>query len=94
MRFEEIQNIFQTPWLSPWQHDYYAATFLEPKTSQEFLDYAYSKIENLSGIWYEVAGPMAYFVVAKGTIIPEDFAYALAQAEDVPEQPVIEEGTE
>jgi hypothetical protein len=37
---------------------------------------------------------MAYFVVAKGTVIPEDFAYALAQAEDVPEQPVIEEGTE
>lgn len=94
MRFEEIQNIFQTPWLAPWEHDYYVATFLEPKTSQEFLDYAYIKIENLSGIWYEVSGSMACFVVPKGTVIPEDFAYTLTQAEDVPGQPVAEEGTE
>jgi len=93
MKYEEIQNIFQTPFLTPWEHDYYGAYFAEAKSSQQFLDHAYSSIENLSGIWYEVSGNMAYFVVAKGTVIPENFADSLQTATDVPEQPV-EQGEE
>lgn len=88
MKYEEIQNIFQTPFLLPWEHDYYAAYFAEAKTPQEFLDYAYSTIENLKGIWYEVVGNMVYFVVNKDTVIPENFSDTLQQITDVPEQPI------
>jgi len=91
MKYEEIQNIFQTPFLAPWEHDYYGAYFAEAKTPQEFLDYAYVEISNLRGIWYEVAGNMVYFVVPKDTIIPEDFCDSLQVVTDVPEQPT-EEG--
>lgn len=92
MTYSEFQNIFQTPWLTPWTHSYYVATFTEQKTSQEFLDYAYSKIEGLSGIWYEVQGNAVYFLVSNDTVIPEDFATTVEMITDVPEQPV--EGTE
>jgi len=86
MKYEEIQNIFQTPFLAPWEHDYYAAYFAQQKSSQEFLDHAYLSIENLSGIWYKVSENMVYFVVAKGTVIPEDFCESLQVVTDVPEQ--------
>lgn len=88
MTYSDFQNIFQTPWLTPWTHDYYVAFFAEQKTSQEFLDYAYEKIEGLSGIWYEVHGNAAYFLVVKDTVIPEDFATSVELITDVPEQPV------
>lgn len=92
MTFEDLQNIFQTPTLKPWEHDYYVATFAEAKTSQEFLDHAYTSISGLTGIWYEVTGNTAYFIVAKNTVIPEDFANIVEAITDVPEEPV--EGTE
>ncbi len=93
MTFADLQNIFITNWLAPWEHDYYMATFNEPKNQQEFLDYSYTTIENLDGIWYEVVGNSVYFIVKKGTIIPEDFADHIEAIVEVPEQP-IEEGTE
>lgn len=93
MTFQELQGIFQTPSLLPWEHDYYVAKFNEGKTPQEFLDYAYEKIQGLEGIWYEVKGTMVYFLVKKGTAIPEDFADSIEAVTDVPEQPT-EEGTQ
>jgi hypothetical protein len=93
MTFNELKDIFQTPALMPWEHDYYAAHYITPKTNQEFLDHAYTSIENLNGIWYEIAGNMAYFVVKKGTVIPENFADSIQSVTDVPEKPT-EEGTE
>lgn len=92
MTFQELQDIFQTPWLSPWEHDYYASSFDVGKTSQEFLDYAYEHIEGLTGIWYEISGNSVYFLVKKDTIVPDDFAPNLYKVIDVPEQPA-EEGT-
>lgn len=91
MKFQDLQDIFQTPTLSPWEHDYYVATFEEPKTAQEFLDYAYENINDLTGIWYEVSGNSVYFVVPKDTVIPDDFALTVDKATDVPEQPTLEE---
>lgn len=93
MKFEDLQNIFQTPTLKPWEHDYYEATFVTAKTNQEFLDYVYETVEGLTGVWYEVSGNTVYFIVPKGTIIPEDFAPLLGKITDVPEEPVAE-GTE
>lgn len=92
MTFKDLQDIFQTNWLLPWVHDYYMATFIEAKTKQEFLDYVYETIPDLDGVWYEVKGNVVYFIVKKGTVIPEGFADNLEVITDVPEQPV-EEGT-
>lgn len=92
MTFEDLQNIFQTPTLIPWEHDYYVSSFEADITQQEFLDYAYTNIDNLDGIWYEVNGLTAYFVVKKGTVIPNDFANSVELVTEVPEQPT--EGTE
>lgn len=92
MTYADFQNIFQTPWLAPWEHSYYVAVFAEPKTPQEFLDYAYESIEGLSGIWYEVRGNAAYFLVSSSTVIPDNFATSIEQITEVPEQPV-EEGS-
>ena len=86
MTFIELQDIFQTPFLAPWEHDYYVAHFPQPKTSQEFLDHSYASIEGLSGIWYKVSGNAAYFIVVKGTIIPENFADTIQEVTEVPEQ--------
>lgn len=94
MKFQDLQDIFQTPTLAPWEHDYYVATFEEPKTPQQFLDYAYENIQGLSGIWYEVLGNSVYFVVAKDTLIPNEFAFVLIKATDVPEQPTLDEGNQ
>ena len=93
MTYNEIQDIFQTPFLKPWEHDYYGAYYATPKTRQEFLDYAYQTITNLNGLWFEEVGNMVYFIVLKGTVIPDDFADDLHIATEVPEQPT-EEGTE
>lgn len=92
MTFEEFNNIFRTPFLNSWENDYYSAFFTTEKTSQEFLDYAYTTIEGLRGLWYEVVGNMVYFIVPKGTVVPEDFADVLNVVTDIPEQPT-EEGT-
>lgn len=92
MKFEEFNDIFRTPFLLPWEHDYYSAFFTEQKTPQEFLDYVYETIPGLSGVWYEVVGNMAYFIVKKGTVVPEDFADILNVVTDIPEQPT-DEGT-
>lgn len=86
MTFQELQNIFQTPFLAPWEHDYYVAYFIQPKSSQEFLDHAYSSIAGLSGVWYKVSENVSYFVVVKGTIIPENFADTVQVVTEVPEQ--------
>lgn len=93
MTFQELQDIFQTPGLLPWEYDYYVSRFADPKTPQEFLDHAYQSIEGLAGVWYEVNGLTVYFIVPKGTIVPEDFAELVEAITEVPQQPV-EEGTE
>ena len=90
MTFEEFNNVFQTPFLNPWENDYYAAYFATAKTRQEFLDYAYQTIEGLRGLWFEDTGNMVYFIVPKGTVIPENFADSLQVVTDVPEQPTEE----
>jgi hypothetical protein len=90
MLFNEFTNIFQTPFLDPWEHDYYAAFFHEPKSAQEFLDCAYTKIENLKGLWYEVRGNVAYFIVPKDTVIPAGFSDSLQVITEVPKQPAQE----
>lgn len=93
MTYEELtQHVFKTH-LVPWENDFYESVFNNPKNEQQFLDYAYGKIENLSGIWYEIVGSSIYFIVKKGTTIPEDFADVIKPITDVPEEPV-EEGTE
>lgn len=93
MTYEElVQTVFKTT-LLPWEHDYYESVFIVPKNQQEFLDYAYEKIENLNGIWYEISGSTIYFIVKKGTVIPEDFADVVKPITDVPEEPQ-NEGTE
>ena len=92
MTYSEIQDIFQTPFLNPWENDYYGAYYATPKTRQEFLDYAYENIPNLSGLWFEDVGNMVYFIVPKGTVIPDNFADDLHIVAEVPEKP-IEEGT-
>lgn len=92
MTFEDLKTIFLTPALLPWEHDYYLASFTETKDKQQFLDYAYQTIKNLNGIWYEILGNTVYFVVKKGTEIPEDFAEYVEMITDVPEKPT-DEGT-
>lgn len=93
MTYTEIQTIFQTPFLDPWEHDYYGAYYATPKTRQEFLDYAYQTINDLNGLWFEEVGNMVYFIVPKGTVIPNDFAEGLHPASGTPEQPS-DEGTD
>lgn len=92
MTFEEFNNIFRTPFLNPWDNDYYSAFFAEAKTPQEFLDYSYTTITGLRSLWYEVVGNMVYFIVPKGTVIPNNFADIMQSVTDIPEQPT-EEGT-
>ena len=88
MTFTEFNEIFQTPFLQPWEHDYYEASFVEQTSTQEFLDHAYASISGLTGLWFHISGNMSHFIVPKGTIIPEDFALSVKPVTDIPEQPV------
>lgn len=94
MTYNDLLNIFVVSYIEPWKHDYYVAIFDIEKTKQEFLDYAYSTIPNLEGLWYQIQGSTIYFIVPKGTVIPEDFAETVTTITDVPEQPVPVEGNE
>lgn len=87
MTFDDFNNVFQTPFLMPWENDYYVATFENPITSQEFLDHAFLSISDLSGLWFHVNGNASHFIVPKGTIIPEDFALSVSTVTDIPAQP-------
>lgn len=88
MTFEEFNNIFQTPFLAPWENDYYVATFENPVTPQDFLDYTYKSIDGLAGLWYHVNGNASHFIVPKGTVIPENFALSVSLVTNVPEKPI------
>jgi len=90
MTYEEIQNIFQTPFLNSWEHDYYVMVFQDSITTQELLDHAYNSITGLTGIWFHIIGNTCYVVVPKGTVIPDDFAITVSPITDVPEQPIEE----
>lgn len=74
MTFDDFTRVFQTPFLKPWEHDYYDAAFDNFITDQEFLDHAYLSIPDLSGLWFRVIGNTSYFIVPKSTVIPENFA--------------------
>jgi hypothetical protein len=86
MTFDDFTKVFQTPFLKPWEHDYYEAVFDNSITDQEFLDHAHLSIQDLSGLWFRVGGNTSYFIVPKGTIIPENFA-TVTVVTGIPEQP-------
>lgn len=88
MTYNELQDIFQTPFLNSWEHDYYSAVFENELSSQEFLDKAYEQIPSLGGLWFYTLGNTVYFIVPKGTVIPEDFSLSISSITDVPEQPI------
>lgn len=92
MTYDEIDNIFKAPFLNPWENDYYSVSFDGTMTRQEFLEYAYEKIADLNGLWYEISGSTVYFIVPTGTVIPDEFGVNILKAENVPTEP--EESTE
>jgi hypothetical protein len=87
MNLQDFSNVVRFEGLTPETHDFYLATFNHNMDQQGFLDYAYEKIPDLQGIWFKTVGNNAYFVVAKDTAIPEDFAGNLIkiQADLTPE---------
>jgi hypothetical protein len=87
MNFNDFSNVVQFSGLTPETHDFYMATFDRNMDQQGFLDYAYAAIADLQGIWFKTVGTAVYFIVIKGTVIPENFADSLIKVEDViPEQ--------
>lgn len=85
MNFEDFSNVVRFEGLTPETHDFYMAGFSQSMDQQGFLDYAYQQIPDLQGIWFKAAGNIVYFVVAKDTVIPEDFAGSLDKVESVAE---------
>lgn len=81
-----IQTFFPAQ-LKPWEHDYYVATFLETLGDQGFADYTFDKVQGLDGLWFRTMGTTAYFVVKKGTIIPDGFGTSLVQVTNIPTEP-------
>jgi len=81
MNFEDFSNVVRFEGLTLETHDFYLAVFTHSMDQQGFLDYAYQKIPDLEGIWFKAAGNIVYFVVAKDTVIPEDFAGSLDKVE-------------
>jgi len=92
MTFNDFNNVFQTPFLNPWENDYYEAIFETSMNNQEFLDYAYASIQGLSGLWFHVTGNVSYFIVPKGTVLPENFATIVTAVTEIPEQPAETQG--
>jgi hypothetical protein len=81
MNFEDFSNVVRFEGLNLETHDFYLAGFSQSMDQQGFLDYAYQQIPNLQGIWFKAVGNVVYFVVAKDTVIPEDFAGSLDRVE-------------
>jgi hypothetical protein len=93
MNFEDFSNVVRFEGLTLETHDFYLATFSYSINNQSFLDYAYQRVPELQGIWFKTIGNVSYFVVAEGTVIPEDFADSLTKIEEPvqAEEPILGE---
>jgi hypothetical protein len=87
MNYQNFVSTFFPAHLKPWEHDYYVATFTESLGDQGFADYCFSEIEGLDGLWFRVTGTTVYFVVKKGTTMPEQFGSGLTTVTEVPVEP-------
>lgn len=81
MNFEDFSNVVRFEGLTLETHDFYLAGFSQSMDQQGFLDHAYQKIPDLQGIWFKATGNTVYFIVAKDTVIPEEFAGSLDKVE-------------
>lgn len=89
MNYENFISTFFPAHLKPWENDYYVATFVEALGDQGFADYTFDKIEGLDNLWFRVMGTTVYFVVKKGTVIPEQFGLSVTAVTDVPVEPPV-----
>jgi hypothetical protein len=87
MNFNDFSNVVRFEGLSPETHDFYLATFSRSMDQQGFLDHAYETIADLQGVWFKTMGTVAYFIVIKDTVIPENFADNLVKVEAANETP-------
>lgn len=92
MTYDDLQNIFKTEYLLPWEHDYYWCYFSHPADRDTIVSRAYEMIVDLSRFYCVAKGNHAYIIVPKGTLIPEDFLENLEMITDVPSEPITEEG--
>jgi hypothetical protein len=87
MNFQDFSNVVQFSGVTPETHDFYMATFNRSMDQQGFLDHAHETIVDLQGIWFKTMGTVAYFIVVKDTVIPENFADNLVKVEAANETP-------
>lgn len=87
MNYSNFISIFFPAHLKPWEHDYYIATFQEDLGEQGFADYCFTNIEGLDGLWFRLVGTTAYFVVKKGTTLPDEFGTSVTLVTDIPTEP-------
>ena len=81
-----MNRIIQVPSIKPWEYDFYMATFDHAITDQELLDHSVAVIPNYTNMFSRILGDTVYFIVPKGTIIPEDFSFKIENITDVPEE--------
>jgi hypothetical protein len=81
MNFQDFSNVVQFSGVNPETHDFYMASFNHTMDQQGFLDHAHAAIAELPGIWFKTMGTVAYFVVIKETVIPENFADSVIKVE-------------
>lgn len=84
MTYDDFQGIYVVSGLNAWENDFYVGFFDAPITEQEFFTKAHEKIEGLANIYYRIIGSSVYFIVPKGTVIPEGFAAAVDVITNVP----------
>jgi|Laugrespbdmm15sn_2_1035079.scaffolds.fasta_scaffold46659_2 hypothetical protein len=84
MNLEDFSNVVKFEGITQITHDFYVATFADQQVigDQQFIDHTYGLLENLDGLWFRNTGSDYYFAVAKGTVIPRDFATRLIKVDE------------
>ena len=83
MTYEDFQRFYIVSDMNAWEHDFYTGVIESPMSEQEFFTYAHEKVADIQ-IWFRLVGNAVYFIVAKDTVLPEDFLVEFTPVTGVP----------
>lgn len=83
MKYSDMLNIINFNISEPWNYDFYKASVEPETTQQEIADTICEAIPDLRSIPFFSIHASVYFVVPKGTTIPENMLNSIEQITDV-----------
>ena len=84
MKYSDMLNIINFNYNEPWNYDFYRASVESQTTDQEVADLICESIPGLRSIPFYILHATVYFILPKGTEIPEGMLNNIVQITEVP----------